>query len=186
MLHRAESYFSNCSVSSRLRHDLHKVFNWPPCCLLPPKIQAPRSRLRGSQLLSRVAGIFATFSIQFMRLWSKISLSDLIPRCFLSSLSIILWLCRSRLVILDIAQNYLLKRTLRFWHRPAVSAHDSQPQSKRLKTISLESRTQVTSLRDWLQKTSFLSEPNALEAGPVRCCTYAVECAIRAISIVMR
>ena len=50
---------------------MRKVFRWPPDCLLPPKIQAPSS-LRGSRLSFTVAGIFATFSIHFMRLRSNV------------------------------------------------------------------------------------------------------------------
>ena len=39
-------------------------------------------------------------------------------------------------------------------------------------TIAMKSRIRVTALmRDWLQKISSLSEPNALEASSIRCLT---------------
>ena len=104
--------------------------------LLPPKHQAPSS-LRGSRLSSKIAGIFASFSIQSIHLRSKISPSDSIPRLFLISSSLILRIRRSRLVILDIAQTQLLKRTLRLWRWPADSVHESsQPNNERFMTIN--------------------------------------------------
>ena len=87
-------------------------------------------------------------SIEFIRRRSTISSSDLIPRRFISSLSLILRIRRSHLVILDIAQAHLLKRTLRSLRWPAVGAQDSQPHNKRFMTIAVKSRTRVTTLRD--------------------------------------
>ena len=80
------------------------------------------SSLRGSRLSSKVAGIFAIFSIQFILLRSKFLSSDSIPRRFLSSSSLILRIRRFHLVIVNIARTQLLKRTLRLLRSPEDSA----------------------------------------------------------------